>query len=251
MKRLACLLLALCLAAPALGNTLPDAGGITEVHVVGPSWDKFTNKDGTGLYHEILITLFGLYGIDYKRDYVPSERAYHLVRNGMADFMTCHDKPMPGLVLARHAMYENPYYVFFNKKNIGPWAVPGSLENRSIAWRIGYYDETNIPAHMRPKEVKTGVSALGMVLLGRVDFYLDDLNFIQDSISKNKIPFDQAEFDIRPIGTRAYRPVFNTTERGKKIMELYERGMEHLYADGRLQRIFDKWGFPMPSYDIP
>jgi hypothetical protein len=134
---------------------------------------------------------------------MPSERAYHMVRDGAADMMTCHDKPPRGLTLARVPMYEGKYYVFFNRENIGRWSLPASLENRSIAWRIGYYDESNIPVPMRHKELKSGVSALGMVILGRIDFYLDDLNFIEDSIRENTIPFDMARFRIEPIGSRA------------------------------------------------
>jgi len=250
MKTVFSLFLALCLAGPAFGNPLPDPGSIKSVHVVGPSWAGFTNKDGTGLYHEILTTLFALYGIEYQRDYVPSERAYHLVRDNLADFMTCHDKAPPQLLMAKHPMFEGQFHVFFNKANIGPWSVPQSLEGRSIAWRIGYYEESNIPAKMQVKVLNTGVSALGMVILGRIDFYLDDLNFINDSLSKNKIRFNMDDFRIEPIGKRSYRPIFNATERGKKIMELYDRGMEHLFKTGKLRDIFQKWGHPLPLYDI-
>ncbi|WP_028587442.1 substrate-binding periplasmic protein [Desulfocurvus vexinensis] len=249
MRTILWLLLALLLPLPAdASEPLPDPGGITAVHVVGPSWEGFTNMDGTGLYHDTLRAVFGLYGIEYVREYVPSERAYHMVRDGSADMMTCHDKPPRGLTLAGVPMYEGKYYVFFNRENIGQWSVPGSLEGRTIAWRIGYYDLTNLPAPMQHKELKSGVSALGMVILGRIDFYLDDLNFIEDSIHKNTIPFDMARFRIEPVGARGYFPVLKDTERGRKIRELYERGMEHLYRAGRLQAIFDRWGFPLPAY---
>jgi hypothetical protein len=248
--RIVCwLLLALCLAAPAAGSErpLPDPGDITAVQVVGPSWEGFTNLDGTGLCHEILSAVFGLYGIGYIREYAPSERAYHMVRSETADMMTCHDKPPRGLMLAETPMYEGDYHVFFNRRNIGAWSMPGSLKDRSIAWRIGYYDEGNIPVAMRHKELKSGVSALGMVVLGRIDFYLDDLNFIQDSIRKNTIPFDMADFRIEPIGRRGYFPVLKDTARGRKIRELYDQGMRHLARTGRLEPIFARWGFPLPA----
>lgn len=224
---------------------------IPEVRVVGPSWEGFTNRDGTGLYHEILNKLFALYGIRVHREYVPSERAYHLVRTGQADFMTCHDKPLHSLVLAKHPMYAGRYYAFFNRENIGEWNFPESMRGRTIAWRIGYYDESNIPVPMKVREVKSGISGLGMVILGRVDFYLDDLNFIQTSIKHNTLPMSMDDFRIETVGTRSYHPVFNTSERGSRIMELYDKGMERLYKSGELRKIFERWGFAMPDYDIP
>jgi ABC-type amino acid transport substrate-binding protein len=89
-----------------------------------------------------------------------------------------------------------------------------------------------------------------MVLLGRVDFYVDDRHFIQDSIDKNEIDYRPEDFAVQPVGRRAYRPVFSDSPRGRVIMDLYDRGMETLHRSGELQRIFAKWGFPVPAYDF-
>ncbi len=90
-----------------------------------------------------------------------------------------------------------------------------------------------------------------MVILDRVDFYLDDRTFIEDSIRNSKLAFDRTHFGIEPVGKRSYHPVFSTSERGKRIMELYDRGMEALHQSGTLQQIFSKWHFPVPTYDMP
>lgn len=223
---------------------------IAEVIAVGPSWEGLTNRDGTGLYHEILNKLFALYDIKVKRQFVPSERAYDLVRDGKADFMTCHDYVEPPLMLAEHPMFEGTYFVFFRKSNIGTWRDEDSLRGRTVAWRIGYYDQHNFPVRVVPKEVKTGVAALGMVVLDRVDFYVDDISFIQDSVRNAEIDFDPELFDTRPVGRRTYHPVFLDSERGRRVMELYDRGMETLYRSGELSRIYAKWGYKFPRFDI-
>lgn len=225
-------------------------GEITEVVAVGPSWDTLTNRDGTGLYHDILKRVFGLYGIEVKRAYVPSERAYDLVRNGKADFMTCHDRVEPPLRLARHPMFEGTYFVFFKKSRVGFWRGDDTLRGKTVAWRIGYYDKENFPVDIVPKEVKTGPSALGMVVLDRVDFYVDDMSFIRDTIKNATIEFDMDEYDIKPVGRRTYHPVFSSSERADKVMKLYDEGMETLYRSGELPMIFRKWGYSMPHYDI-
>lgn len=234
------------LVCACVGNAF--AQNIDEVIVVGPSWERFTNKDGTGLYHEILNEVFALHGISVVRQYVPSERGYDLVRSGRADMMTCHDVAVAPLQLARYPMYEGAYHVFFNKERIGEWKGGESLRDRSVVWRIGYYAEANFPVPIQAREVKTGSAALGMVLLGRADFYVDDVSFIDDSIRQNKIPFNPAEYGVEVAGYRTYHPVLLLSERGNKVRDLYDSGMEQLIREDRLRPIFKKWGFPYPRY---
>jgi len=238
----------ICILLILLSSTCVYAEDIKEVIAVGPSWDRFTNRDGTGLYHEILHAVFGLYGIPVRRIYVPSERAYDLVRSGRADMMTCHDEAASPLQLAHHPMFAGRYYVFFNKERIGEWKGVESLRDKVIVWRLGYYAENNFPVPVQFREVKTGSAALGMVLLGRADFYVDDMAFIETSMKENKIPYDRNAFDMRMAGYRNYYPVLLRSERGDAIRELYDQGIEMLARSGRLQDIFAKWGFPFPPY---
>lgn len=252
MKTLAALVCLLCLISfPALaqGPVMFDPDSITEVVAAGPSWDTFTNLDGTGLYHEILNEVFALKGIKVRREYVPSFRAYDMVRAGLADFMTCHDRPVEGLVLARYPMYEGTYYVFFERERFSPWQGEQSLQGRVVAARIGYYAPENFPVEVTLKEVKTSTSALAMVVLGRADFYVDDLNFIQDSMANSPVPFDPERFAVEPIGRRSYYPVFAPTERGYVVRSIFDQGMEVLHRSGRLREIFEKWGHPYPDYE--
>lgn len=245
--------LVLAAHAPAVAGDpapLPDPGGITEVTAAGPSWETFTNRDGTGLYHELLREVFGLYGITVNRVYVPSERAYSLVREGRADFMTCHDKPVRSLIMARHPMYANTFHAFFRKAAHPGFSGPGDLEHARVVVRIGYYDQSNFPVPVRLKEVTTGESALGMVILGREDYYVDDANFIRQSIAAATLDFNRDEFAIEPVGRRSYHPLFADSERGRTVRDLYDRGMERLRREGRLEPIFSRWHYPLPEYDI-
>lgn len=237
--------LLLCLLAPARAHE-----DVSVIRVVSPAWDTFTNADGTGLYFDLLDAVFrGLYGIEIEHHFVPSLRATHLVRENEADMMLCKARVDPPLVMASMPMYENVYAVFFDSGNIGPWKGRESMAGRSVVWRIGYYDERYIPEGMQTKEVKTGISALGMVVLGRVDFYLDDPVLIRESIDRSGLTFDQQRFRIEPVGFRSYHPVLGPTARGRAIMRLYDQGMHALAAAGALDAIYAKWGHPVPNFE--
>lgn len=221
---------------------------IRSVVAAGPSWEGFTCKDGTGLYHDLLAESFAQHGISVKRIYAPSERAYELVRQGEADFMTANDVPVHGLVASSHPLYENKFHAFFRKNTVKNWKGAQSLVGRQLVWRYGYYKPENFPSGIRYSELMTGEACLGMVILGRADFYIDDILLIQESIKSTKTPFNMDNFEVRPVGHRAYYPLFSTSKRGIKIRKLYEEGMDNLRQDGQLAPIFHKWGHTLPHF---
>lgn len=226
-----------------------NAVEISEVVSTSPSWNTFTNKDGTGLYHEILREVFGLYGVSVRHEYSKSSRSEEMVALGLADMMTCDDKASPAIVMGKYPMYESSYYVFFNKARIGPWRGAESMRDKEILSQPSYYAQANFPVPVSIREVPTGAQALGMVLLGRSDFYVDDMTLIKQSMDENTIDYRKDQFDIKEAGRRSYHPLFNTTDRGRAIRKMYEEGMDKLHKAGKLKPIFDKWGHPYPDFD--
>lgn len=227
---------------------------ITQVISTSPSWNTFTNQDGTGLYHEILGAIFSPLGIKVTHEYnTTANRGLYMVQKGLADIYTCRNeiKDFKGLVLARHPMYAGQFFALFPKKRVKDWQGASSLANRKVVWRSGYYRESEFKVKLIVFEADSGVSALNQVILGRLDFYIDDLNLMKESISQNQLPLDMNDYRIEPVGKRSYLPVFNISFRGKAVMDLYDRGIERLHRSGELRKIFQKWSQPYPAYDIP
>ena len=231
---------------PAL--SVEPAERVTEVVSAGPSWETFTNQDGTGLYHEVLNAVFALYGIKVRHEYVPSDRADELVRLGWADMMICDDRAEPPLRLARYPLYVNNYYVFFNRERIGPWKGAESLRDKEVAAQKGFYHAWDFPVPVHIREMPSGVKCLEMVLLGRSDFYVDDMAFISQSINEDP-KFDMSAYDIQKAGRRSYHPMFNTTPRSDQVIRMYNDGMRTLHERGELKPIYEKWGHAYPDFD--
>ncbi|RWU03461.1 ABC transporter substrate-binding protein [Pseudodesulfovibrio sp. S3] len=221
---------------------------ISEVVSAGPFWDTFTNRDGTGLYHEVLDAVFALYNVRVRHDYVPSDRADELVRLGWADMMICDDKAMEPLRLARYPLYVNDYYVFFDKARIGPWQGPESLRGMEVVAQKGFYHTWDFPVPVRIREMSSGLKCLEMVLLGRSDFYVDDMSFIQQSIAEGP-RFDRKLFDFRKAGNRSYHPMFSSSPRSSVVMKMYDDGMRTLHENGKLRPIYEKRGHSYPNFD--
>ncbi|MEF2232110.1 MAG: transporter substrate-binding domain-containing protein [Pseudodesulfovibrio sp.] len=223
------------------------ASDITEVVTSSPAWETFTNKDGSGLYHEVLREVFALHDLPVRHEYAISNRSEELVRLNNADMMTCDDRTSPPLVLARYPLYVNDFHAFFSKARIGPWKGVQTLWGKDVLIQPGYYTQENFSVPVNLREVLTGTQAVSMILLGRADFYVDDLTLIKASLKENTNAYQEEDFAIEKVGSRAYYPIFNTTERGKLLRRMYEEGMLTLYKAGKLQPIYAKWGYQCPD----
>ena len=231
---------------PCTGNPLE------KIISTSPSWQTFTNPDGTGLYHDILKAIFTPHKIKVIHQYTNATRGIYMVEKELADIYTCQTQGFtsPTLMLARYQMYENRFHAIFKKSTGHDFQGPASLDGKKVVWRRGYYKADEFKVKLIVFEADTGVSALDQVILGRADFYIDDQNLIKESIIGTTLFFDNSAFRIEPVGKRAYYPVFKASEKGKQIMELYDRGMEELHRSGRLKTIFKKWGHPYPEYHV-
>jgi len=244
IKRLLCIVLILALQPVSV-----YAAELREVVSVGPAWDSFTNRDGSGLYHEVLREVFSLFGVSVRHEYMPTDRGDEMVRTGQADMMTCDDRAQAPLVAGRYPMFTNDFHVFFSKSRITAWDGPESLRDKEVVSQLAYYHEWDFPVPVRIRQMPSGVKCLDMVLLGRSDFYADDISFIETSIKNTGLSFDREAYDIRRAGTRSYFPLFNKSPRGKKVRQMYEAGMVILHKAGKLKPIYDKWGHRYPEFD--
>lgn len=94
----------------------------------------------------------------------------------------------------------------------------------------------------------TGAQAASMVLLERADFYIDDQALIEQSLDENGFAFREEKFAMKKVAKRSYYPLFNTTERGQKVREMYESGIRRLHKAGKLRPIYKKWGYSYPDF---
>ena len=196
------------------------------------------------MYHDIIGLVFPDYSITHV--YVPSVQANKMVGLGRADIMMCDTEVEPPLVMGQYPMYENDFYVVYRRDRIGIWEGNSTLEKSSVVWRDGYYSQTDFTVAVNPVIVRSGESALKMLSLGRVDFYVDDLTLIRQSFVRAQEQFDPKVYAIQKIGSRKYFPVFSTTSRGEALRREFEEGMVRSYEEGTLQQVFRHWGFQVP-----
>jgi ABC-type amino acid transport substrate-binding protein len=219
---------------------------------VTESWHNYTNKDGSGLYNDIVKEVFADH--ELVTVYIPWKRALLEVRNGTSD-MTGATSAVKGYAVPRASILTAPISVLFNKKHI-TYSDFSSLANHIGVWPSPYEDELFLgtdKALFNGFSVQERETAYKMLMSGRADYFLDTKALHQAWLAsqevKTKGKITANDFDIVDISHLNLYMIFTDNERGHRLKNIFDTGIEKLRQQGKLRKIYEKYNFleQMPS----
>ena len=201
---------------------------------VTEEWKDFTNKDGSGIYFELIKSVFANEGIKVKFQIMPWKRARLTVekrqQDGIIGVYEGEDKlfTYPKLNIDRDVVY-----VVF-KKGKG-WKNPTeSLAGKKVSWRRGYGFETQINSKFTLKEVDTVDQGLKMLAAGRIDYLVDYIKDIEVSAKKHSI--DLKDFTIvNDFAGNKIFIAFSRDESGRNLAKIWDRGLTKILKGDRTE----------------
>ncbi|GBC59989.1 hypothetical protein DENIS_0931 [Desulfonema ishimotonii] len=216
------------------------------LHIVTPLWEKQTNEDGTGLFFEIVRSVYELAGIEMEYKIVPWKRARNMVNKNQADAMLCawrEDAQKQGQRIPEYPMFTEYTAVVFKKARIEDWKGVPSVRSKNAVWLRGYDYHTT--SHLKGMqldwtEVDRYKQAWEMLNRDRVDFYIEALIDIEQYVRDQKMDTRLWRIEIL-WGNNTYI-AFGDSERSKKLIGIYDKNIIQLFKTGRLKAIYDKWG---------
>ncbi|WP_421901254.1 substrate-binding periplasmic protein [Maridesulfovibrio sp.] len=216
-------------------------------------WKGVTNRNGTGLYHDIMKAIFTDKGYKVETSYFPFKRALMNIRKGGADISGGIEKTSDDYLYSRYPTWVYRIAVMFNKKLLPSWQGIKTITdniNQTVAPPMQGKEYG-----INTKEIRTRYAALKLLFMGRVKYYLDDCTILKD-VMKNKgngIAFEEgkdaselrhmdwSQFTIQELSRREWVMVFPKTERGRQVREIYDSGFKQLYESGELHKMYAKW----------
>ena len=215
---------------------------ITQITWATPEWKALTNKDGTGLYHELINEIYGRAGIRVVVEYVPWVRAMDIVKKGEADF-SGGDSPSEDYAQPKIPIIRNTELVFFKKSTYPSYKGVENLDNKSGVWIRGYVDNfpKEIKSHLKGTENTTRTGALQMVLADRADYYLDNDFQMDQTLKEFEGKYAASEYATGTVYAENLFLCFTKTPRGQRLADIFDQGMKSLAASGKLNRIYTKW----------
>ncbi len=229
-----------------------DAGKITEIHVVTPSWEKQTYEDGSGLFFDIIRAVYEPVGINLKFDIVPWERAKMITDSKDADArLVVWESGEADQLIPRYPMYVDYTALVCKKDSIPTWEGVKFLEGRSVIWMRGY-DNHKLPILQGMKyewfEIDSYDQAWEMLKADRVDCYMEALIDLKPYVEQHKIDLSAYYVDETVNSANAYLE-FAHTERSKQLIQIYDERMPKLLESGEIKQLFKKWDIKFEGFE--
>ena len=222
---------------------------VDTIFIATEAWDQYTNEDGSGLFLDIVRAVYEPHDIQIKVDYVPYNRALHLLKFKAADAMFgtySAEKEAKDYILTPHYPIDTERTVaIFKKSPNQKWQGIESLRNQKLGWVRGYDYHDNLGVKIASyAEVLDSSQGLKMLEAGRFDYFLDHAGELDDNIAKTG--FDMSDFQIASVFEENIYMAFARTEKGKQLSILFDQAISGLIRSGRLQQLYDQYGMHFP-----
>ncbi|CAJ1898573.1 hypothetical protein PEKONANI_03748 [Aeromonas jandaei] len=205
------------------------------IEVYCDNWPSFCQPDGKGIYLELVRAIYQPYGYQVTPYIVPYKRALAVIAKKGGDIaMGVYRDEVTGVRQPRYPASADDLTVFMLKKWQPNWLGEKSLQGQSVVWRRGWAFNKYITVPMQWHEVNSDEMALELLGKERYRYYLTAGVLYADN-------------DISPNLRRAFLrwiptyPIFADTDQGKRMLQLWDKGMVDLIRNGTLAEIYKNY----------
>lgn len=224
------------------------ADEIQEVHWGTEVWKGYTDTDGSGLYTQVLKKIFDHEDIELKTSFMPFERTLLLTRKGQLDFSGGIPKDKnenPEYIQAKYPILFTRFNVFFRTESVGTWNGLESLKGKKIVCTPTIGDQVGLQEN-EYSVLPSRKQMIQLVIKKRYDFYLDVENIMSTVLDQNISFLADKNYRVENIVSKGWYMIAPNSERGRSIMEIYNKGIIRLYKSGELKAIYDGYSLPFP-----
>ena len=208
--------------------------------------EDISQKDGKGCYWEILEVIFKDTGIRLKKINLPYSQAVKRVRKNKLDaVMGTYEDEFDKAVFSAQGFDKDVIHAVFRKGFVKDWKQQDSLSGK-VAWIRGYEYDAYLKKKVDFKEVSKRKQALVMLKKGRIDFFLDPKEDLENALQKNYV--DRKELEVKTVLELQLYIAFTENERGKYFKKVFDEQLAKAIKDKDqpLKKVFDKWGVDYP-----
>lgn len=203
------------------------------------TWEGFTSRDGTGIYHEIFTKVFEQSPYKISIEYLPWKRALHQVEINKAHISGALPKSNKYL-FADMPILTQPLSIITHIKK------PLNLESIKAlvgVWPISYVEQlmqSDISPYLNGITAQYRSDAMALLQNNKVDYYLDiraQLEFHLTTLPKK----EQSNYYIQDLSTLNLYLIFSNDDKGRSLKKYYDETTKHLLEENILQPIYKKY----------
>lgn len=211
---------------------------------VTESWHNFTDKDGSGLYNDIVKAVFAEHQLDIIN--MPWKRSLIEVKKGSAG-ITGATSIVEGYIAPRYPILATPISILFIKDKLS-FTDMSSLEEHVGVWASPFEDELFQEIEkglLNGFSVQERKTAYKLLVSGRADYFIDakalHQNWLQTQKAKDKDAIHGSGYQLEDIHRSNLYMIFTDNARGQRLKTLFDSGMDKLIQQGRLRKLYEKY----------
>jgi ABC-type amino acid transport substrate-binding protein len=207
-------------------------------------WPNYTDRDGTGFYHELLSAIYAEPQYSLIVEYFPWQRTLKNLATGKID--------LTGSLPKSASFHQSKWPVInedINVVSLNDDAINSSYLTSNVgAYRAGYEDDVfyaALPKSAKGVPVESAEQALALLKKGKVDYFVDLRSIIIPLTDKEQT--DQGSLvKVRKIGRYKLYWSFVFNEHGQRLKRHFDDQIEILRNNGVLQSMYEKYNLELP-----
>lgn len=219
---------------------MPIAVGKELVRVATMEWPGYTNRDGSGLYFDILHAVYPSSRYRLEPAFYPFARAQQLLHAKETDVLLVeNDVSLTDQAHYSYLIIDVGHVDYLHLKNLKV-KNESSLGNLKLGWVRGYNFENKLFGTVKPKSIFTVreiPQGILMVKRGHLDVFIDYEYGVVEEAERAGIKLDDCVF------TEGFKEsfvvAFSKNNRGQGLLSDYNKGIERIYKSGRLAEIYN------------
>lgn len=217
--------------------TFSSLAGASELEVLCTDWKDYCNPDGSGIYFEIVDTIYRPSYSEIKKRVLPYKRSIFSAQQGHADIILgSYNNEIKNMLYPNNPDAYDAIYLLTNRQNAPAATLQDiSLKNKKLLLLKNNQEYINlIPFNAHLYFASNFENAQQLLKINRYDYLILEEDNLPEKYSSNIVALY-----YRSILTY---PAFPDTPEGRKNRARWDQQLPQLRDNGQLQQIYLRYG---------
>ncbi|WP_206483654.1 transporter substrate-binding domain-containing protein [Thalassotalea sp. G2M2-11] len=218
----------------------------TEISWATEEWPNYTDRDGSGFYHELFNTIFAKSPYTLTVQYVPWKRAINHVSENKAHLTGALPKGK-NYNYAEQPVLTQPISILI--KHDASINSLVQLSTQLGTWPERYKTELfqpEIAPYIKGVGSQQRKGALNLLINDKVQYYLDIRSMIEAQLT-NLSAEQRKNYRIIDLSSLNLYFIFSEDKQGQAVKRFYDHAFQQLLSEGVLQEIYNKYQIAIPD----
>ena len=215
------------------------------IRVVSEEWQEHTNKDGSGLYWDIIRAVYEGKQINVDLATYPYKRTVHSVKTNSADAWVGSYRDEEAFAIYPKWHFDADVVVaIYKKEHFSQWNGEATIDGKKVGWIRGYDYDQYLTISLEKTEISTRKSGLGMLKKDRIDVFIDAKSLLEEEIQKPYIQngfINLPEYEVKRVLQLNLFLGFANTNKGKELAKIWDQRFEAMLDSGEIRKLYAKW----------